>query len=310
MDRSKRGKVRATGSDRLRFIGGMVTNRVEGLEAGVGNHASLTDAKGHTLLDLWVHHREAFLMLETDPGLQEKLCTSLDKYLIADNVVLTDVTDEWAILGIQGPGSGDLLDRVIGESGKGLAEHHHRKVDIDGMQAILTARSFTGEPGFDLWVDVDKSQAFWEALIQAGGQPVGTEALELLRVEAGLPHYGKDVDEQVTPLEAGLSDTVDFEKGCYIGQETIAKMHYRGKPRRYLVGLQVDGERVPEEGDMAQVDEKDVGYVTSSIYSSSLGQVIALASLRRGFEEPGQQVVLRSGGNAQVVALPFYQRHG
>ena len=305
VDRSSRGLIRATGSDRLRFIGGMVTNRVEGLDAGAGNHASLTDARGQTFLDLWVHNRGDYLILETDPGLQEKLYTSLDKYLIADDVELTDVTDQWAMLGVQGPGADDLIARVIGRGGEGLAEHHSREVVFDGTPIVMTARSYTGEPGFDLWLVPDGVRKLFEALVASGGTPVGTEALEWLRVEAGIPRYGQDVDETVTPLEAGLFHTVDFDKGCYIGQETIAKMHYRGKPRRYLVGLKVEGGDVVEAGHSVQVDGKAVGRVTSSVYSPGMGQVIALALLRRGFEDPGRTVDLDGAGRAEVVGLPF-----
>ena len=305
-DRSARGKLLVTGSDRARFLHGMVSNRVEGLGEGEGNYAALTDAQGHTLTDLWVHNRGDAFLLETEPGLQEKLYGSLDRYLIADDVKMEDVTASRAVLGLQGPGATELAAGVLEGFPGDLPEQHTAMCAFNGAEVAVTARTYTGEPGCDLWIGPEAAGALWKGLVEAGGRPVGFDALEVLRVEAGIARYGADIDERVMPLEAGLAHAVDFDKGCYIGQEAIAKMHFRGKPRRYLIGLQVESDTPPASGTPLLADDKAVGWVTSSVRSPTLGRVVALASIRRGFQEPGQAVSLEGETRAEVVALPFY----
>jgi glycine cleavage system T protein len=307
-DRSARGKLRVTGSDRVRFLHGMMSNTVEGLSKREGNYATLTNPKGQTLTDVWVHNRGEDFLLETEPGFQEKLYTSLDRYLIADDVEMHDMTESLAVLGVLGPRAGEMLAGIVGDVPADLPEFHTVVRSFHGSEVAVVARSFAGEPGYDLWVAVEGSEALWRALEGAGGRPVGFEALEILRVEAGMPRYGADVDERVIPLEAGLYSAVDFEKGCFIGQEAIAKMHNLGKPRRYLVGLQVEADAPPAPGTPVCAEEKEIGRITSSLRSVALGRVIALASVRRGFQEPGQAVSLPGGVQAEVTELPFCRK--
>ena len=307
-DRSARGKIRMTGSERVRFLNSMVSKKIEGLERGMGVYATVTDAQGHTLTDLWVHNRGEAFLLETEPGLQEKLYASLDRFLIADDVEMEDVTDAWAIVGVQGPKARELVSETIGAIATDLPEHHSIAVPFNGTEVVVVARTCTGEPGFDLWVTPERAGALWRVLAEAGGRPVGFSALEALRIEAGIARYGMDINEQVVPIEAGLYHAVDFDKGCYVGQEVIAKMHYRGKPRRYLVGLQIEGDTPPVPGTSIHAGEKEIGRITSSVRSPALDRVIALASVRRGFEQPGEKVLLEEGVRAEVVDLPFYRK--
>lgn len=308
IERSARGKLNITGADRARFLQGMVTNRVEGLKFGEGNYAALTDAQGHTLTDLWVNNRGDSFLLETEPGYQEKLYHSLDRFLIADDVKIEDVTTSWVVLGIQGQDSKYLAEVVLDGLQKDLSEHHTAICKYNGVDVAVTSRTFTGELGYDFWVDPEGAKALWTSLVKAGGKPVGFEALEVLRVEAGMPRYGVDVDRRMMPLEARLIHVVDFNKGCYIGQEAIAKMHYRGKPRRYLIGLQIHNQTIPEMGTSVLVDGKSVGWVTSSVWSWSLDCVVALASIRRGFHQQGKIVTIEGNEDiqAEIVSLPFY----
>lgn len=306
-DRSARGKLRVTGSDRVRFLHGMLSNTVEGLGEGEGNYATLTNPKGQTLTDVWVHHRGESFVLETEPGFQEKLYTSLDRYLIADDVEMQDITESLAILGVQGPRAGELVSEIFGGVPTDLPEYHTVIRSFNGTEVMVVSRAFAGESGYDLWVAVKRAEALWSALEKRGGRPAGFEALEVLRVEAGIPRYGVDVDERATPLEAGLYSAVDFEKGCYVGQEVIAKMHNLGKPRRYLVGLCVEADTPPAAGAPVWTDGKEIGHITSGLRSLALDRVVALASVRRGFQEPGQVVFTEGGVQAEVVALPFYK---
>ncbi len=298
-NRSKRGKVRAEGADCLRFLHGMVTNTVETLAENGGNYAAVTSARGQTLLDVWVHRLQDCIYMETEPGLATKLIETLDRYLIADDVTLSDESDIWSIWGVQGPRANELVGRVVGRVPADLPEHHVIIREFEGTPIWVTARSYTGEPGYDL--RIAQNDSLQRALVKAGGTPIGWQVGEILRVEAGIPRYGAEVDESVTPLEAGLNRAVDFDKGCYIGQEVIAKMHFRGRPRRYLTGLIGN---TPVSGNIT-VNDKTVGRVTTCVKSIHLNRVIALAIIRRGYHEAGQRVLLDDGSEAEVVNLPF-----
>jgi tRNA-modifying protein YgfZ len=307
IDRSLRGKLRLTGKDRARFIHGMVTNTVEGLGEGAGNHAALTSVKGQTFLDLWVSNLGDCLWLETEPAYQTKLNETLDRYLIADDVVITDETDAWVILGVVGPKADEVVN-VVFCGGDPLPEHYTKEIEWAGTPVWITRRSIFGGAGFDIRSSVSVGGAVWQALLDAGGTPIGSEMQEILRVEAGTPRCGVEIDESVAPLEAGLSDTVDFDKGCYIGQEVIAKMHFRGKPRRYLVGVEVDGDEILEPNTDIVAENNTVGRITSCVYSPQLDRVIALAIVRRGMHDVGQ--CLQVGDIAvKVVVLPFVTRN-
>ncbi len=300
-NRSKRGKVRAEGADCLRFLHGMVTNTIETLAENGGNYAAVTSARGQTLLDVWVHRLRDSIYMETEPGLATKLIETLDRYLIADDVTLSDESDIWSIWGVQGPRANELVDQVVGRVPADLPEHHVIIREFEGTPIWVTARSYTGEPGFDL--RIAQNDSLRRALVAAGGTPIEWQVEEILRVEAGIPRYGTEIDESVVPLEAGLNHAVDFDKGCYIGQEVIAKMHFRGRPRRYLTGLLLSV-NTPVCGNIT-VNDKTVGRVTTCVKSLHFNRVIALAIIRRGYHEAGQRVLLDDGSEAEVVNLPF-----
>lgn len=300
-DRGDRGKVRAEGADRLRFLHGMVTNTVESLAENQGNYSAVTSARGQTLLDVWVHRLENGIWMETEAGLAAKLIETLNRYLIADDVALSDESDAWTIFGVQGPEAHEVIGQIVDRVSPDLPEHHTVVRDFEGVPIWVAARSFTGEPGCDLRIARERADSLRRALVSAGGTPIGQRVAKILRVEAGIPRYGAEIDESVAPLEAGLYGAVDFDKGCYIGQEVIAKMHFRGRPRRYLTGLLLDNSAC---GEVA-VDGKPVGRITTCVNSLGLNRIIALAIMRRGHHEVGQRVALSDNSEAEVVALPF-----
>ena len=306
-DASARGKLRVTGSDRARFLHGMVTNRVEGLEEGESNHAAMTDTRGNTLADLWIHDRGDTILLETEPGLQKKVAANLDRYLISDDVLIEDVTADFAVIGIDGPEANARITDVIANTPSDLTPGRTVTLCHQGAKVELTAYDPADRARFQLWIEPGGAVRLWTSLVEAGARPVGFEALEILRIEAGVPRYGADVDERAIPLEAGLFRAVDFNKGCFIGQETIAKMHHRGKPRKYLVGLLVERQTVAEPGTPILEGEKEIGRITSCARSPALSQVIALGSVRRGFEASGTVLSLKGGGRVEVTPLPFRQ---
>jgi aminomethyltransferase len=283
----------------------MVTMNVQGLSPGVCVYATAIDAQGHTLTDLWVHARQDGYVLETDPGLEEKLRASLDRYLIADDVEMKGVTEGWTLLGLRGPRASSVLDEAVGGLPSDLPANHSHTVLVGGTEIAIVARPNAPAPGYDLWLAPGRTRALWHGLVEAGARPVGSAALEIVRVEAGIPRYGAEITEQVTPLEAGLIGAVDFAKGCYIGQEVIAKMHHRGKPRRVLVGLRIEADAPPDPGTPVTAEGKSIGQVTSSVRSPGLSQTIGLSLIRRGFEDEGRLVSIGPDTQAEILPLPF-----
>ena len=304
-DRSLRGKLRVTGSDRERFLHGMLTNTVEGLVSGQGNYTAMTTPQGHTLTDLVVIHRGEEIFLETEPGYQDKLRVSLEKFLIADDVTLEDVSGNFAIIGLQGPAANQVISAAAGQTFETMSQFDSVDLHIGSLPIVVVCHSYTGENGYEIWTLAEDAADVWRDLANSGAEPVGCVATDVLRVEAGIPRYGLDFDERVMPLEAGIASAVDFEKGCFIGQEALAKMHNLGKPRRYLCGLVIAGsEPAPRETEIF-VDGKEVGWTTSSLLSIYSDECVAFASLRRGFHEVGQLVALGDGKSGRVVKLPF-----
>ncbi len=304
IDRSLRGKVRATGKDRSRFLHGMVTNTIAGLTEGAGNYSAVTNAQGYMLLDVWVHHLGDFLWLETEAGGSQKLCETLNRFLIADDVTLTEETNQWAIIGVHGLAAQTVVRKAIGDIGSEWIENHTVIRSLGDVPVFVTARSFAGFSGVDLRIAASDAEPLWHILLKAGGVPVGWQAAEILRIESGIPRCGIDMDETVSPLEVGLSHAVDFNKGCYIGQEAIAKMHFRGKPRRYLVALHITGNTPPAVGSDVRVGDQKVGRITSSAFSPRLSRPVVLAQVRRGFETSGQEVLVMAECPATVMVLP------
>jgi folate-binding protein YgfZ len=304
VDRSNRGKLRFTGEDCVPFLHGMLTNTVQGLSKGSGNHSALTDVKGNTQADFWLHRVQEGVRVETEPGIQEKIAAFLDRYIIADDVEIKDETDNVGIISVQGPESQVIVERLVGSPVK-LDLNGNVMVDsVTGVE-FLARRSYTGEDGYDLWVKAADTANVFRGLMEAGAVPAGQHVLEILRVESGVPRYGLDVDDRVVPLEGGLADTVDFTKGCFIGQEVLGKMKNIGKPRRYMVGILLEG-LLPPETELS-LDGKVVGLVKSSAQSLTLGRTIGLASVRRGAEEPGTRFTVENGGTAEVALLPFVE---
>ncbi len=307
VDRSMVGKVTVTGRDRQAFLQGMLTNEVKGLGPGQGTAAAFLDAHGKVTALLSVYVLEDRLWLELPPGLTEKTLQALDKFLISEKVSFEAADDAFAVLAVEGPGARPLLEK-LGGAALPLPLYHHVEVTIAGAPVRVIRRSEGVGEGFHCWTAAAHGAALWRALVTAGARPAGAEALNVLRVEAGLPWYGQDVDETVIFPETRLEPLVSYSKGCYIGQEVVARVKYRGHVNRALSGLVLEGERVPAAGAAVLADGKEVGHVTSAVRSFALGKPIALGYVRREHFAPGSAVQVQDGGAlipAHVVELPF-----
>jgi folate-binding protein YgfZ len=307
IDRSLIGKVTVTGRDRQAFLQGMLSNEIKGLQPGQGTAAAFLDAHGKVMALLEVYVLEDRLLLELPPGLTTLTLERLDKFLISEKAYFEASDDSFAVLALEGPKAEGLLSSLCGRA-LDLAPYHHAEVSVAGAPVRVIRRSPTGGAGFQCWTMPFHGGPLWEALVQAGARPVGEEALNVARVEAGVPLYGHDVDETVILPETRLEQLVSYNKGCYIGQEVVARVKYRGHVNRALSGLIFDGDHVPVPGAPVVGDDKEIGRITSAVQSIALERPIALGYVRREHVTPGTAVTVRDGDallSARVAELPF-----
>jgi folate-binding protein YgfZ len=309
-DASYREILRITGEDRASFLHGMVTQEVKNLPVGSAAYAAFITVKGAMVGDARILKREADLLLDLEPGLGAKVREFLDKYLISEDAELHDGTPEFAWLKLLGPRTDGVLGAALGAPFEPLPALASRRVTLAGQEAWLLGTALPGgRGGVDVLVARSGLEPVWEALVAAGAahglKPLGFDALELVRVEAGVPRYGQDMVDTTIPLEANLTNAISYNKGCYIGQEVIARATFRGHMNRKLAGLLLgDAEAAP--GTELRKGEKKVGWVTSVVESPVKGQRVALGYVHKDSLEPGTQLTLAGGpATATVAALPF-----
>jgi folate-binding protein YgfZ len=297
VDRSGRGRLALTGSEAKTFLHGQVTNDVEGLEPGHGHYAAFLTHKGKMQGDLRILDLGDELLLSTERAALQGLFNMIRRYKLGMDVELHKRTLETAELSLIGPAARAVAGADA--AGLGAEEHASARATLAGRDVVLVAT----DAGVDVLCAAEDAAAVGAALEAAGAARVSEAAAEVVRVERGRPRWGLELDEGVIPQEAGLNErAVSFTKGCYVGQETVARLHYRGKPNRHLRGLRL-AEPLPT-GTPLRLGEREVGRIGSSVASPALG-AIALAIVRRE-AQPG--AVLAAGEPAvaaEVVALPF-----
>ena len=321
-DVSYRGRHQLIGEDRAKFLHRIISNDVESLSTGEGTYATILTHRGKIIADMDISVFEDTIRIDTAPETTEILFNELDKYIIADAVELSDVTAETGAIAVHGPKSTDLVQSVLGINElSALRERYNcfREADSLFNHTIACVRTDgTGEIGWTLYTAAEALVSLWETLMAEGArfdvQPIGWNALESLRIEAGVPRYGTELTDSVIPLEAELDHAIDFEKGCYIGQEIVARMKYRGHPNRLLRGIEVDTGSTAQEHCILRPDapvfkeDKEIGWVTSATFAPTLGKSIALGYVRMQVTEAGSRVRIEtSEGSVEgtVVLLPF-----
>jgi tRNA-modifying protein YgfZ len=305
LDRSEQGKLALSGPGAKEFLAGQVTNDIEALSPGSGCYAAFLTPKGKMLGDLRVLDLGDELFLDTERVALQALFDMIRRFKIGYDVDLHKRTVERSLLSLIGP----TATRIVNAKGLPDAEHANVRAQIGGMQAVLVRT----DVGIDIICDAADPSLVSEALLQAGARPVSEAAAEIVRVEHGRPRYGVDLDDTVIPQEAGLNErAVNFTKGCYVGQETVARLHYRGKPNRHLRGLRLSAPVEP--GAELRLGERVVGHLTSAVLSPAHGP-IGLALVRRE-AEPGANLSIADNGlaivtavehsiSAEVIELPF-----
>lgn len=307
-DFSFRAMFGMKGRDTARFLQRMISNDVKNLVPGQGTYATLLNPQGHVLADFQVYCAEDSFLIETDADLKEKLMQALGRYIIADRVAIEPLP--WFAISAQGPRAHELIEQTPVKELPALAERGHFSTDLLGFPIRIMQISSTGEQGFEIWGGMEAMPGIWRELhskAPAGTLTCGTEALESLRIEAGIPRYGPDFGEDTLPLEAGLLNALSFNKGCYVGQEIVERARSRGHLNWKLVGLTIDSPGAPAAGEKLLAEGKECGEITSACVSPTLSKTIALGYARREVSEPGTRLALVSGAAAEITLLPFYQ---
>lgn len=303
-DRSDRGRLRLTGKDRQSFLQGMVSNDVGRLIPGQGCYAFLLDATGHVLADVRVLCLENSLLLDVEPGMASFVAETLERYLIMEKVRITDVTTDLCQYTLVGGGSPEVLARLGAGDTTAWTEGGNTSIDIDGETVIVAATQIASAPAFDIYLPATVS--ITTLLETEKTAPGVAEILESLRIEAGIPRFGQDIDSRVlAPETAQGKRAVNYRKGCYIGQEIVARIDARGHTNRSFTGfLLTPGEPLPAAETPVTVDGREVGRITSAALSLTQGVPVALGYLRHEYLEPGTRVTI-SGQWATVASLPF-----
>ncbi len=303
--------LEVSGRDHVRFLHGMLTNDIKALLPGKGCYAAMLTPQGRIVADMQVYREEESIILLSSPVLRDKLPQALKKYIIADQVDVKDVSDLWGVLSIQGPKASNGLSQITSAS-LPQSPFDHAITEVLGAQVRFFRRSRIPPGGYDLMVSKEKLTESWDLLLKSGEfyglRPVGWEAFNAMRVESGVPLYGLDLDESHLPLEAGLQSAISLTKGCYMGQEIVARATYRGQLNWKLSGLLLPETDPLPKGCKILKDGKEVGQVTSSVFSPTLGRAIAMSFLRREVLEPGTllQAMQDEGSvECEVAAIPF-----
>jgi folate-binding protein YgfZ len=312
IDRSDaRGRIAVTGADRASYLQGLLTNDIAGLQPGTGCYAAYLTAQGRMIADAYVYELGDLMLLSVARAVKDTVLAKFDQFIFSEDVQLGDVTDTFAQIAVIGPRAAARLAGIVSTgvgSLEALAEHGcTRTTTAGGAAGIVTRISDAGVDGYDLYVERATADEVIASLKTAGARGLGSGEAESLRIEAGIPLFGRDMDEETIPLEAGIeSRAISFTKGCYVGQEVVIRVLHRGHGRvaRRLVGLRIAGDRLPAERASIRSGDREIGHVTSAAFSSLQKAPIALGYVHRDFVEPGTAVTI-DGTAAEVVRLPI-----
>jgi len=311
LDLSFRGRLCLTGADRQRFLNGQVTNNVKDLKPGQSCYAAIVNHKGKLQGDAFIHALAGELLLDFEPGQIEAVTQRLEKFIIADDVQIINVTTSYGMLSVQGPKAADTLALTGLPLTLPPAELTSVTLQDPGLGEICVVRvPRAGSDGFDLFVPTGALSTVLTRLVAAaakiGGRLCGWQALEIARIEAGLPRFGVDMDATNLAPEAGIENrAISYTKGCYTGQEVIARIRTYGQVAKSLRGLVLpaDTRQLPKKGDKLTREGREVGYVTSAIFSPACQTAVALGYVRKECNQAGTRLVLRLEANEIPVTV-------
>lgn len=308
-DLGYREKISLTGVDRTRWLNGMVTNNLRDLAAGRGVYAFLLNPQGRILGDLYAYNRGESILVDTDADQVEKLVATFDHYIIMDDVVITKLGEHMTSLGVAGPKSRAVLQAA----GIEVPEMQPLEVvtpkcecDCACVDCSVVRGEDPGREAYEIWVAPHDVLKLWQALVSAGAKPVGWEALELERIVSGIPRYGVDLRDRDLPQETGQDRALNFNKGCYVGQEIVERIRSRGAVHRKFTAFLLDAVVEIAAGTKIVAGEKEAGEITSAatVDLNGKGKTVALGYIRQEAAAPGHEVKI-AGSKAKVVRLPI-----
>jgi aminomethyltransferase len=295
---SGRGEILATGEDRARLLHAMSTNHIQGLGEGQGCYAFFLNAQGRILADAYILNLGDALLTDTEPETRNKLFAHIDKYIIADDVTLTDETEKLAVVGVEGPRSFDKLQEM--RIPLPAADYNC----VPWGRRFVARISATGLPGYRIYSPCDELPALTAELRAAGIHDSDFSAVETVRLENGKPRYGADITERYLSQETNQMHALSFSKGCYLGQEIVERVRSRAQIHRMLSPVRIQAQSPPPPGTKLRTDEKDVGEITSSAFSPAENQVVALAYVRVEQLEARKEMMLAGSEPPTRAYLP------
>jgi len=309
IDLSARGRILISGTEAVMFLNGLVTNDMKTLAVNTWMPAVFPNVQGRLLAAVRVIHRHDGFLIDTESATRDTVIKLLERFTLAGDFHLADLSPEMALLSIQGAKASETMAATFGENFALPDRGAVTSVDWQGKQLTIIRVTHTAEDGCDVFINATEAESLRAAFIRAGAEPIRSEVMETLRIEAGIARYGTDMDETNVVTETNLDDAVSFSKGCYIGQEIIARIKYRGHVAKKLTGLIFESEVSLEGGaKIFSVDDKEIGRVTSFAFSPRLNRTIALGYVKYDYLAAGTSVKAEVGGqqySATVAALPF-----
>jgi len=307
LDMNYRAYLDFTGPDRVRYLNAILTNNIKGLAEYHGNVSLFLNPQGHIQAEIETHALPDKLFCVSYRMIRERLNEDLEKYIIMDDVTLTDRTEECGTLALEGPQAAALVAQLSGVALNSLSELESREVSLNSIPCRMVKRSPGGVAGAEFLLHRDQVAAFWKFLLDAvrrlGGGPMGYTALNALRLEQGIPWFGYDFGDKQIPHEAGLQDShISYTKGCYTGQEIVERVRSRGHVNRVRVALKFDTPELPVANAPLLVEGKEFGFVTRSAFSPAMNGFIGMGYVRRE-KSPPESLLDVAGGTATVYAL-------
>jgi folate-binding protein YgfZ len=293
-----------TGTDRVRYLNAVVSGNVQALDEGAGTLALLLNPQGRILAELEIYRLGEELLVRTHASVRERTRETLDKYIIMDDVELADATDSVGSFAVEGPIAPAIVQEFCGAKIGDLPALSIQEIRVGELQFNLIFKSHFGFPGAEFLAAPETLRALWTRLVAAvegkGGKPIGMQAVNILRLEAGIPWFPADFNENVIPHEAALEEThISFGKGCYTGQEIVERVRSRGNVNRRRVRLKFSRNEPPEFGARLTADGKEIGLVTSAAFSPQVGSAIGMGYVRKEHTAPGS-IVEVDGDSAAV----------
>src|SRR6266404_9691026 len=308
IDKNYRCYLSFTGPDRVRYLNAILTNNIKDLPLAHGNVSLLLNPQGRILAELETYALPESLFCVSCAMTRERLIETLDKYIIMDDVTLTDDTRRFGTLALEGPAAAQIVSEMTGVDLHSLARLARQDAFVGTIPCTIICRSPGKFAGAEFLVERTHLQALWQTLQEetkaAAGGPTGYTALSALRLEQGLPWFSYDFGEKQIPHEAALENShISYTKGCYTGQEIVERVRSRGQVNRRRVGLRFTGEAVPEAGTGLMMEGKEVGFVTRAAFSPALSCAIGMGYVRKENNEAGQHLEWQDG-KAEVTKFP------